>query len=104
MNNQDNAAPTTETVAHNVYFEGRVQSLGMETAEGKATLGVMKSGNYTFSTSSPEKMVVISGSMEVRLPGSDFKAYGEQESFEVAAGSSFEVKCAHDVAYLCYYA
>jgi uncharacterized protein YaiE (UPF0345 family) len=92
-----------EAVSHNVYFEGRVQSLGLETEKGKATLGVMKKGIYTFSASTPEKMVVISGSMEVKLAGGEFNKYDEQDEFDVAAGTSFDVVCNADVAYLCYY-
>lgn len=102
MSNENNA--TTETVPHNVYFDGKVQSLGLQSTSGKATLGVMKKGNYTFSTTSAEKMVVISGTMEVALPDNDFKKYEAQDAFEVQAGSSFEVKCEADVAYICYYA
>jgi len=90
-------------ISHNTYFEGNVQSLGLDTSKGKATLGVMKKGTYTFSTSSPEKMVVISGSMEAKLDDSGYKLYQEQEEFDVAAGTSFEVRCDSDVAYLCYY-
>lgn len=92
-----------ESVSHNVYFEGKVQSLGLDTAKGKATLGVMKKGTYTFSTSSPEKMVVIAGVMDVKLPGETLQRYAEQEEFDVAAGTSFDVVCEADVAYLCYY-
>lgn len=93
----------SETISHNVYFDGKVQSLGLETVNGKATLGVMKKGSYTFSTSSPEKMIVISGSMDVKLNDMEFKKYEAQEEFDVAAGSSFDVVCDADVAYLCYY-
>lgn len=92
-----------ETVSHNVYFDGKVQSLGLDTVNGKATLGVMKKGTYTFSTNSPEKMVVISGYMEVKLQGAILKKYVEHEEFDVPAHSSFEVSCNTDVAYLCYY-
>ena len=38
MSNPINAAVVNETVAHNVYFEGKVQILGLETDKGKATL------------------------------------------------------------------
>nr|WP_121272299.1 pyrimidine/purine nucleoside phosphorylase [Pedobacter schmidteae] len=92
-----------EAVSHNVYFEGKVQSLGLETVKGKATLGVMKKGSYTFSASSPEKMIVVSGSMNVKLFQGEFKTYNEQEEFDVAAGTTFDVVCDADVAYLCYY-
>ncbi|WP_158796168.1 pyrimidine/purine nucleoside phosphorylase [Pedobacter sp. L105] len=91
------------SISHNTYFEGNVQSLGLDTSEGKATLGVMKKGAYTFSTSSPEKMKVLSGSLEAKLDDSGFQTYNEQEEFTVAAGVSFDVKCGTDVAYICYY-
>ncbi|WP_316747316.1 pyrimidine/purine nucleoside phosphorylase [Pedobacter gandavensis] len=104
MSHQQHTPPTEEIVSHNVYFEGKVQSLGLETPTGKATVGVMKKGSYTFSTASAEKMVVISGSMEVDLPGIGLKKYEAADSFEVAADSSFRLKCEADVAYICYYA
>lgn len=103
MSNTTNSTQKNEVVAHNVYFEGKVQSLGLETAKGKATVGVMKKGTYTFSTSSPEKMVIISGSMNVNLEETGFKTFKEQEEFDVVAGTSFDVECDADVAYLCYY-
>ena len=95
--------PANETVSHNVYFDGKVQSLGLETENGKATLGVMKKGNYTFSASAPERMIVLTGSLNVKLTGGEFKNYGPQDAFDVAAGTSFDVACDADVAYLCYY-
>lgn len=92
-----------ETISHNTYFGGNVQSLGLETVKGKATVGVMKKGSYTFSASTPEKMVVISGMMDVKLQDKAFRKYSEQEEFDVEAGTSFDVVCDTDVAYLCYY-
>lgn len=92
-----------EVIGHNVYFEGKVQSLGLETAIGKATVGVMKKGSYTFSASSPEKMIIITGIMNVRLHDAEFQIYGAHQEFDVPAGTSFEVECDADVAYLCYY-
>lgn len=103
MSNQNDSSALNEAVPHHVYFEGKVQSLGLQTANGKATLGVMKKGTYTFSASSAEKMIVITGSMTVRLAGSDYQQYSEKEEFEVVAGTSFDVVCDDDVAYLCYY-
>lgn len=103
MSNSTNSSPASEPVSHNVYFEGKVQSLGLETSKGKATLGVMKKGTYTFSTSSPEKMIVISGSLEVKLNDSGYTVYNEKDEFDVPAGVSFDVLCHADVAYLCYY-
>lgn len=90
-------------VSHNVYFDGKVQSLGLDTEKGKATVGVMKKGTYVFNTASPETMVVISGVLNAKLNGSDWVSYKQNDAFDVAANSSFEVMCEADVAYLCYY-
>lgn len=103
MSDSTNAAPLNESIQHNIYFDGKVQSLGMATANGKATLGVMKKGTYTFSASEPERMVIISGIMDVKLKDEAFMKYTEQEEFEVEAGTSFDVICEADVAYICYY-
>ncbi|WP_207510938.1 pyrimidine/purine nucleoside phosphorylase [Longitalea luteola] len=94
---------SNDKVSHNVYFDGKVQSLGIETEKGPATVGVMKKGTYVFNTSSLETMVVISGTMRTKLSGGDWLTHKQGDSFEVAANSSFDVMCATDVAYICYY-
>ncbi|WP_205510975.1 pyrimidine/purine nucleoside phosphorylase [Longitalea arenae] len=94
---------SNDKVSHNVYFDGKVQSLGMETDKGPATVGVMKKGNYVFNTTSLETMVVISGDMSTKLSGGDWLTHKQGDSFEIAANTSFEVMCATDVAYICYY-
>ncbi len=94
---------SADTVTHNVYFEGKVQSLGLETEKGKATVGVMKKGTYQFSTSTPEQMVVISGTMKIKLPDNEWNSYSKQQEFDVAAGIKFDVICDEDAAYICYY-
>ena len=89
---------------HSVYFDGKVQSLGVNTDEGYATVGVMEPGKYTFSTSSEEHMNVVAGSMKVKLPGTDdWKVYGKGEKFVVAPDKSFDLELDNDVVYLCYY-
>jgi uncharacterized protein YaiE (UPF0345 family) len=57
---------SSDKVSHNVYFDGKVQSLGIETEKGKATVGVMKKGTYVFNTTSLRTMVIISGNMVQR--------------------------------------
>jgi len=99
----DNSTTPLQSVEHNVYFDGKVQSLGLQTDNGKATVGVMKKGAYTFSASAPERMKVISGILDVKLQEGEYKKYHEQEEFEVAAGTSFDVICEADAAYICYY-
>ncbi len=92
------------TVKHNSYFEGTVQSLGLDTDKGNATVGVMKKGTYQFSTSTVETMIVVSGIMNIKLADGEWTKYAEQEKFEVAANSKFDIVCDTDVAYICYYA
>lgn len=94
---------TPDTVTHNVYFDGKVQSLGIATEKGKATVGVMKIGTYVFNTSSPEVMEVISGSMRTKVSGGEWLQHKKGDAFEVDANTSFEVVCETEVAYICYY-
>ena len=98
----DTTKPEGE-ITHNVYFEGKVQSLGLDTEKGKATLGVMKKGSYRFSASVPEEMVVVSGIMNIKLYNSEWSKFTAQGKFNVEAGTSFDIVCDTDVAYICYY-
>jgi uncharacterized protein YaiE (UPF0345 family) len=89
---------------HNTYFDGKVQSLGLETDRGPATVGVITRGTYTFNTSSPETMVVASGVLWAKLPGKAKSVpFRAGRRFKVPANSSFEVRAEADAAYLCYY-
>ena len=88
---------------HNIYFDGRVQSLGLNTEEGYATVGVITEGQYTFSAESEEHVVIVSGQLRVKLPGRDWKVVRRGEKYVVPRDSSFEVKTDSDVAYICYY-
>ncbi|MFR9649611.1 MAG: pyrimidine/purine nucleoside phosphorylase [Rikenellaceae bacterium] len=88
----------------NQYFEGKVASLAFNGDEGRATSGVMAAGEYEFGTSTIEIMTVISGEMDVKLPGeAEYKTYKKFESFEVAKDVKFGVRVAADTAYLCLY-
>jgi uncharacterized protein YaiE (UPF0345 family) len=74
------------------------------TAGGPATIGVMAPGDYEFGTSTVEIMTVVSGTLTVKLPGSEaWKGYAPGESFTVEAGRKFQLKVAADAAYLCLY-
>ncbi|RKR13179.1 hypothetical protein CLV91_1894 [Maribacter vaceletii] len=88
----------------NSYFDEKVLSIAFDSNEGKATVGVMAPGEYTFGTTSKEYMTVISGEMEVQLPGeSNWKTYKPYEMFEVEANQSFNVKVGVDTSYKCIY-
>ena len=88
----------------NEYFNGNVKSLGLTAGNGPATVGVIAPGEYEFGTSTKEIMSIVSGSLDVQLPGpASWKTYGSGTTFEVESGTKFRVKAAADVAYLCRY-
>jgi purine/pyrimidine-nucleoside phosphorylase len=88
---------------HNTYFDGKVQSLEVNTEEGYATIGVMSPGSYTFNTDKEEHVVITTGNLNVRLPGTDWKIYKKNEKFVVPPKVAFEVQAEKDVSYICYY-
>ena len=88
----------------NEYFDGKVKSMAFQTADGQATIGVMAPGEYEFGTSTVEIMTVVSGTLTVKLPGSEvWKNYKAGASFTVAARKKFQLKVVADAAYLCLY-
>lgn len=88
----------------NEYFDGKVKSIAFETAEGRATVGVMAQGEYEFGTSTVEYMTVISGQMDVMLPGeTTWKTYKEFETYIVPKDVKFKVRVNGDTAYRCLY-
>ena len=88
----------------NEYFDGKVKSIGFEDREGPVTAGVMEAGEYTFSTSSKELMIVVSGALTVQRPQDDeWVTFAAGQSFDVPADVSFEVRVEQPTAYLCRY-
>jgi uncharacterized protein YaiE (UPF0345 family) len=90
-------------VKHFTYFDGKVQSLEIRAASGRATVGVIEPGRYTFSTSSVEQIVLVEGAMKVRLPGRDWQLFQKGGELVVPPGVSFEIDAPADVSYICYY-
>lgn len=91
-------------LTNNEYFAGKVKSIGFESNEGKATVGVMEAGDYEFGTAGPETMVVVSGALTVKLPGeADWRTFSAGESFEVPGSSKFALKVMEPSSYLCRY-
>ena len=88
----------------NEYFDGNVKSIAFNTAEGPATVGVMAKGEYEFGTSTREIMIVTTGELVVRLPGSsEWKAYRPFDRFEVGANLKFQVRIGEESSYVCFY-
>jgi uncharacterized protein YaiE (UPF0345 family) len=103
MSNSTKSSEKGDLVLHNVYFEGKVQSLGLETEKGHATIGVMKKGTYHFNSASAETIIIISGTMKTSLNGEEWREYQKPDTFLIAPNTTFEVLCEGDVAYICYY-
>ena len=87
----------------NVYFDGKVTSRTILFPDSsKRTLGIMLPGEYTFNTELPEIMEIISGELEVLLPGAgEWKTIKGGERFEVPAHSRFELKIRKITDYCC---
>ncbi len=87
----------------NVYFDGKVVSRTVLFPDGsKKTLGVMQPGEYEFSTGDRELMELMTGELDVLLPGArDWKAVKGGESFEVAANAKFKMKVRKLSDYCC---
>jgi uncharacterized protein YaiE (UPF0345 family) len=88
----------------NEYFEGKVKSISLATSEGPATVGVMEKGSYEFGTSTKEILIVTTGELRVKLPGSEeWKTFRPYERFEVEAGRKFRLEVPADASYVCFY-
>lgn len=88
----------------NEYFDGQVKSIALTNADGPLTVGVMAVGEYEFSTSKDEEMTVVSGTLQVLLPGDPaLRSFHKGQSFNVPANSVFQVKVEEETAYLCRY-
>jgi len=87
----------------NVYFEGRVTSRTIRFADGsRKSLGVMLPGEYEFGTAEKEIMEILSGELDVMLPGaSKWQPIKGGESFDVPTSSKFKVRVKTLTDYCC---
>lgn len=86
----------------NVYFDGKVTSRSVIFRDGtRKTLGIMLPGEYGFDTADKELMEILSGDLDVLLPGAKWKTFKGGESFEVPAQSRFELKVRKITDYCC---
>ncbi|MDD5758253.1 MAG: pyrimidine/purine nucleoside phosphorylase [Desulfobulbaceae bacterium] len=87
----------------NIYFDGKVSSRTIIFADGsKKTLGVMLPGEYEFNTADKEIMEILSGDLEVMLPGaSGWQTIHGGESFDVPAQAKFSLKIKTTTDYCC---
>ncbi|NVZ08500.1 pyrimidine/purine nucleoside phosphorylase [Allochromatium humboldtianum] len=83
----------TVAKAANIYFDGQVTSRTLTFADGsRKTLGIMQPGTFEFGTQAAERMEILSGELDVQLPGEDgWQRIRGGESFDVPADSKFSV-------------
>lgn len=88
----------------NIYYDGNVTSRTVEFEDGTTkSLGIMLPGEYTFGTNDAEIMEMLSGDLDVKLPGEEWKTLKTPVSFEVGANTSFDVKVRSVTDYCCSY-
>ena len=87
----------------NIYFDGKVTSRTVIFADGTSkTLGIMLPGEYAFNTAEKEIMEILSGDLDVSLPGKEgWQTFKGGSSFEVPANSRFELKVRTLTDYCC---
>lgn len=92
-------------LSSNEYFSGKVKSIGFTSSStGRASVGVMAEGEYAFATAQPEEMTVISGALNVLLPGeTEWKIFEPGQVFHVPGHSEFHLQVAEPTSYLCRY-
>ncbi|MEA2073655.1 MAG: pyrimidine/purine nucleoside phosphorylase [Campylobacterota bacterium] len=90
--------------AANIYYDGKVTSRTVNLADGTTqSLGIMLPGEYTFGTNEAEIMEMLSGELDIKLPGEEWKTLNTPESFNVPANSSFDLKIKTVTDYCCSY-
>lgn len=88
----------------NIYYDGKVTSRTVNLLDGTTqSLGIMLRGEYTFATNEAEIMEILSGDLDIKLPGEDWKTLSTPETFNVPANSSFDLKIKTVTDYCCSY-
>ncbi|MEX0739172.1 MAG: pyrimidine/purine nucleoside phosphorylase [Pseudohongiella sp.] len=95
----------TVVKAANIYYDGKVTSRVVEFDNGDVkTLGIMMPGEYRFGTGKKEIMEILSGQVEILLPGEDlWRKISGGDTFEVPADSAFDIKVMAVTDYCCSY-
>ncbi len=89
----------------NIYFNGNVVSRTVLFPDGsRKTLGIMLPGEYEFGTKEKELMEIMSGELDVLLPGEkNWITIKSGQSFEVPADAKFQLKVKVVTDYCCSY-
>ena len=101
MSTIDNA---TIVKAANIYYDGKVTSRTVNLSDGTTqSLGIILPDEYTFGTNEAEIMEMLSGELDIKLPGEEWKTLNTPETFNVPANSSFALKIKTVTDYCCSY-
>ncbi len=92
-----------ELIKHNKYYDDKVQSLAFKSENGYGTVGVIKPGQYQFDTQEQEKIYIISGLAEVKIPGEEVIELREGQSVEIEANMTYNISAKSDVVFVCFY-
>jgi len=89
----------------NIYFDGKVTSRSLNFPDGsRKTLGIMLPGDYEFNTDNKEIIEILSGNLEISLPGEEgWRKVGAGDTFEVPAQSKFGLRIKEITDYVCSY-
>ncbi len=89
----------------NVYFDGKVTSRTVLFPNGsRQTLGIMLPGDYQFGTEQNERIEILAGALEVKLPGANqWRSIRAGDVFEVPAKTKFDLKVTAVTDYCCAY-
>lgn len=95
----------TAIKAANIYHGGKVTSRTLLFKDGsKKTLGIMLPGDYDFGTEQAEEMEILSGELEVLLPGNpNWQSIKGPQTFHVPARARFGLKVKTVTDYCCSY-
>jgi len=87
----------------NEYLEGKVKSLGAEFEGEYFTTGIMLPGQYKFTAEKEERIVVTLGTLNIQLPGKEWKKVSKGEAAVVPPGVEFQLFVEKTVSYICFY-
>jgi purine/pyrimidine-nucleoside phosphorylase len=90
------------SIKHNVYFDGKVQSLGFNVEGDYTTVGVITPGTYRFAAELEERVTVIKGNLTVKI-SEHWRDVCPGQGYLVPRGISFDVRTEEYVAYVCHY-
>ena len=87
---------------HNVYFDGKIQSLGFQSDKGEATVGVVEPRTYVMPTDCVEQLTILSGKGRYKFQGQDWKDVKNGDTFTLPPNVEVTWEVAEsNVCYLC---